>query len=277
MLASRFPRPGVQEQLYRAILDAAGDRPVTFRTLDIGGDKLLALHEGVRGGESGARLAGAAHRPRSPGAAAHAVARLRPGRAPGAISGSWRRWSRRSTNTGGRATLFDRELAWSASHGHEPPRSAKLGVMVEVPSLLWQLDEIAAAADFLSVGSNDLMQYLYAVDRDNRRVASRYDTLSIGFLRALRSIVEAGARAGTPVTLCGEIGGRPLDAMALMAIGYRQISMSATSIGPIKAMILTLNVKEAAREVDAMLASGRDDASLRGPLQELAGRLNVRL
>ncbi len=79
------------------------------------------------------------------------------------------------------------------------------------------------------------------------------------------------------MTLCGEIGGRPLDAMALMAIGYRQISMSATSIGPIKAMILTLNVKEAARAVEAMLASGRDDASLREPLQELAERLNVRL
>ena len=120
------------------------------------------------------------------------------------------------------------------------------------------------------------MQYLYAVDRDNRRVANRYDTLSVGFLRALRAIAEAGARAGTPVTLCGEIGGRPLDAMALMAIGYRQISMSATSIGPVKAMILTLNVKEAAREVEAMLAEGRADASLREPLQELAERMNVR-
>ena len=149
--------------------------------------------------------------------------------------------------------------------------------MVEVPSLLWQLDEIAAQADFLSVGSNDLMQYLYAVDRDNRRVANRYDALSVGFLRALRSIVEAGARAGTPVTLCGEIGGRPLEAMALMAIGYRQLSMSATSIGPVKAMILTLNVKETARAVAAMLAAGRNDASLREPLRELAERYGVRL
>ncbi len=136
--------------------------------------------------------------------------------------------------------LFDRELALSASHGHEPPRSVKLGVMVEVPSLLWQLDEMAASADFLSVGSNDLMQYLYAVDRDNQRVADRFDPLSVGFLRALRAIAQAGARAGTPVTLCGEIGGRPLEAMALMAIGYRDLSMSATSIGPVKAMMLTL-------------------------------------
>ena len=78
--------------------------------------------------------------------------------------------------------MFDRELDWSVSHGHEPPRTSSLGVMVEVPSLLWQLDEIAAAADFLSVGSNDLMQYLYAVDRDNRRVANRFDPLSVGLL-----------------------------------------------------------------------------------------------
>ena len=149
--------------------------------------------------------------------------------------------------------------------------------MVEVPSLLWQIDEIAAAADFLSVGSNDLMQYLYAVDRDNRRVADRFDPLSVGFLRALRAIAEAGERKGTPVTLCGEIGGRPLEAMALMAIGYRELSMSATSIGPVKAMTLTLNVGEAAREVEAMLATGREGASLRQSLLRLAERLGVRL
>ncbi len=173
--------------------------------------------------------------------------------------------------------LFDRELAWSASHGHEPPRSVRLGVMVEVPSLLWQIDEIAACADFLSVGSNDLMQYLYAVDRDNRRVANRFDPVSVGFLRALRSIADAGARAGTPVTLCGEIGGRPLEAMALMAIGYRDLSMSATSIGPVKAMTLSLKVRDLAGEVEAMLTEGHDEASLRAPLQALAERFNVRL
>ena len=173
--------------------------------------------------------------------------------------------------------MFDHELNWSLSRGHEPPRATSLGVMVEVPSLLWQLDEIAAAADFLSVGSNDLMQYLYAVDRDNRRVADRFDPLSVGFLRALRSIVQAGARHGTPVTLCGEIGGQTLEAMALMAVGYRELSMSATSIGPVKAMTLSLNIGAAECEVEAMLVKGREDASLREPLQRLAERLQVRL
>ena len=173
--------------------------------------------------------------------------------------------------------MFDRELDLSRSRGHEPPRTASLGVMVEVPSLLWQLDEIAVAADFLSVGSNDLMQYLYAVDRANRRVANRFDRLSVGFLRALRSIAEVGARHGTPVTLCGEMGGQTLEAMALMAVGYRELSMSAASIGPVKAMALSLNIVEAEREVEAMLAKGREQASLREPLERLAERLRVRL
>jgi phosphotransferase system, enzyme I, PtsP len=79
------------------------------------------------------------------------------------------------------------------------------------------------------------------------------------------------------VTLCGEMGGQTLEAMALMAIGYRELSMSATSIGPVKAMTLSLNIGEAEREVEAMLAKGREDASLRQPLQRLAERLQVRL
>ena len=124
------------------------------------------------------------------------------------------------------------------------------------------------AADFLSVGSNDLMQYLYAVDRDNRRVANRFDPLSVGFLRALRAIAQAGARAGTPVTLCGEIGGRPLEAMALMAIGYRDLSMSATSIGPVKAMTLTAQDRRDR-------ARGRGDAG-GGPRRGLAARAAAR-
>ena len=101
--------------------------------------------------------------------------------------------------------------------------------------------------------------------------------MSVGFLRALRSIAQAGVRHGTSVTLCGEMGGEPLEAMTLMAIGYRELSMSAASIGPVKAMTLSLNIGEVEREVEVMLAKGREDASLRQPLQRLAERLEVRL
>jgi phosphotransferase system enzyme I (PtsP) len=276
MLAARFPRPAAQRQLYRAILDAAGERPVTFRTLDIGGDKLLPYMKGVE--ETNPALGWRAlriglDRPGLLRLQFRAFIRAAAGRdlrvmAPMVSTVDEFRTAR---------AMFDREIAWNASCGYEPPRSTSLGVMVEVPSLLWQLDEIAAAADFLSVGSNDLMQYLYAADRDNRRVANRFDPLSVGFLRALRSIAQAGERHGTPVTLCGEMGGQTLEAMALMAVGYRELSMSAASIGPVKAMTLSLNIGEAEREVETMLAKGREDASLRGALERLAERLEVRL
>ena len=276
MLASRFPRPGAQQQLYRAILDAAGDREVTFRTLDIGGDKLLPYMKGFE--EENPALGWRAlriglDRPALLRMQFRAFIRAATGRdlkimAPMVSTVDEYRVAR---------SMFDHELNWSLSRGYEPPRTTSLGVMVEVPSLLWQLDEIAAAADFLSVGSNDLMQYLYAADRDNRRVANRFDPLSVGFLRALRSIAQAGQRHGTPVTLCGEMGGQTLEAMALMAIGYRELSMSPTSIGPVQAMTLSLNIGEAEREVEGMLAKGREDASLRKPLERLAERLQVRL
>ncbi len=174
--------------------------------------------------------------------------------------------------------LLDREIDFAARVGRQPPSSVAFGVMIEVPSLLWQIDEIARHADFLSVGSNDLMQYLYAADRDNKRVSGRFDVLNAGFLRALRSIASAGERANAPVALCGEIGGRPLEAMTLIALGYRNLSMSATSIGPIKAMALSMNVGEMGEALDDMLADGAgDSASLREPLREIAEKQGVRL
>jgi phosphotransferase system enzyme I (PtsP) len=149
--------------------------------------------------------------------------------------------------------------------------------MVEVPALLWQLDELASRVDFLSVGSNDLQQYLYAADRDNKRVAGRFDPLSPGFLRALKTIADAGARHRKPVTVCGEMGGRPLETMALIGLGYRNFSMAATAIGPMKAMVLSLDAGAATEGLAAMLTAPDHRDSLRASLQELADRLAVRL
>jgi len=276
MLASRFPRPQAQEQLYRQILDAAGGRVVTFRTLDIGGDKILPYMKGLE--EENPALGWRALRI---GLDRPALLRMQFRAFVRAAGGRNLRVMAPMVSTVDEykraRVLFDRELALSEARGYLPPLSARLGVMVEVPSLLWQLEEIAAVADFLSVGSNDLMQYLFAVDRDNRRVANRFDPLSVGFLRALRAIARTGVETGTPVTLCGEMGGQPLEAMALMAIGYREISMSAASIGPVKAMTLTLSLADIAREVETMLTQGRDEASLREPLIAAAERYGVRL
>jgi phosphotransferase system enzyme I (PtsP) len=276
MLASRFPRLAAQEQLYCAVLDAAGDRSVTFRTLDIGGDKVLPYMKGLE--EENPALGWRALRI---GLDRPALLRIQLRAMLRAAAGRELRVMLPMVSTvaefiEGRRWL-DREIAFARRCGREPPRSIALGVMVEVPSLLWQLEELARHADFLSVGSNDLMQYLYAADRDNKRVASRFDSLSVGFLRALRKVAEIGENGKTDVALCGEIGGRPLEAMALIGLGFRHLSMSATAIGPLKAMVLSMDAGAVRAELDAMLATRGDEANLREPLRALAERLAVRL
>ncbi|MCC2098179.1 MAG: peptidase, partial [Hyphomicrobiales bacterium] len=173
--------------------------------------------------------------------------------------------------------LATRELKHLERHGYDLPVDLKLGVMLEVPSLLWQLDEILAKADFLSIGSNDLMQYLFAADRDNRRVSNRYDPLSAPGLRALKHIVDRARIAGKPVTLCGELGGKPLDAMALVAIGYRGLSMAPANIGPVKAMILKLDAGDAAEFVADLIERHAGEPSLRSQLQTYAEAKGVPL
>ncbi len=276
MLAARFPRLEAQEQLYRAVLDAAGERPVTFRTLDIGGDKRLPYLKPFD--EENPALGWRAIRI---GLDKPALLRIQIRGLLRAAAGRRLRLMLPMISTvdefrRGRE-LLERELAFLAQLGRVAPASIALGAMLEVPSLLWQLDEIAAEADFISVGSNDLMQYLFAVDRDNKRVADRFDTLSPAFLRALRRIAEVGERGLAPVALCGEIGGRPLEAMTLIALGFRDLSMSATAIGPIKAMILSLPLNEVRGEIEALIAERGDRGSLREPLREIAERRGVRL
>ena len=149
--------------------------------------------------------------------------------------------------------------------------------MVEVPSLLWQLDEILARVDFLSVGSNDLVQYLTAADRDNKRVSTRFDPLSAPVLRALKLVTDKARETNTPVSLCGEIGGRPLEVMALIAIGYRGFSMTASAIGPVKAMLLGLDAGEAERFLLPRLAAHDGAPSLRAELRAFAEAKGVPL
>jgi phosphotransferase system enzyme I (PtsP) len=173
--------------------------------------------------------------------------------------------------------ICERELEFLRRHDYELPKALKLGVMVEVPALLWQLDEICAAADFLSVGSNDLTQYLFAADRDNKRVSARFDTLSPANLRALKSIVDVARRHGSPVTLCGEMGGRPLEAIALAAIGYRGLSMSGSAIGPVKAAILACDLAATRDFLMPLIDEPDGRASLRPEFQDFVEESGVPL
>ena len=154
-------------------------------------------------------------------------------------------------------SFVENELVHLRQHGRAPPSDLKLGIMVEVPSVLWQLDEICRRVDFLSVGSNDLVQYLYAADRDNKRVAKRFDPLSAPVLHALKLIAGKARAAATPLTLCGEISGKPLEAMVLLALGYRGLSMSPASIGPVKAMVLATNLGKAEEFVATLMKEAK--------------------
>src|SRR6185369_81957 len=104
----------------------------------------------------------------------------------------------------------------------------------------YQLDELLARVDFLSVGSNDLSQFMFAADRSNVQLANRFDAISPPFLRALKYIAAKRRAANKPVTLCGELASQPIGALALLALGYRSMSVSASSVVPVKAMLLDL-------------------------------------
>ena len=169
--------------------------------------------------------------------------------------------------------LVDRELDRLARNKQAPPRKVRVGTMLEVPSLAFQLPALLATADFISVGSNDLMQFLFASDRGNPRLDSRYDLISPPMLSFLKGVIDAARSRGVPVTLCGEMAGRPLEAMALVGLGFRSLSMAPASIGPVKQMILGLN----SGRLSAYMADlfGRSDHSLREQLRQFAVSENV--
>jgi phosphotransferase system enzyme I (PtsP) len=164
--------------------------------------------------------------------------------------------------------LVDREIAWAIRRGRPAPGRLEVGAMIEAPSLIWHLDALLPLTDFVSVGTNDLMQYLFAADRGNARVSERYDPLSPPALRALKSIRDACAKTGTPVAVCGEIAGRPLEAYALIGLGFERLSMPPAGVGPVKKMVLSCDRGAASRGVLALLGSAA--GSVRAEIEALA-------
>ncbi len=164
--------------------------------------------------------------------------------------------------------LLDKELARATAEGVEPPRSVKVGVMLEVPSLLWQLPALLDRIDFLSIGTNDLAQFLYACDRGNPRLADRYDLLSAPMLALFRHLIAQCRAAETPLSMCGEMAGNPIEAMVLIALGFRTLSVTPTAIGPVKTMVRSLDAGALARYLDEI--GDRPDHSLRRWLEAYA-------
>ena len=151
--------------------------------------------------------------------------------------------------------------------GHPRPERVRLGMMLETPSVVFAPDALYAAADFVSVGGNDLAQFFFAADRENERVRRRYDALNHSFLAMLGSVVERCRTAGTPLSYCGEAAGRPLEAMALAAVGFRELSMRPASIGPVKQALRGADLGQARAAIEASRAAG--ETSARGRLSAL--------
>ncbi len=267
LIASAMPKLSEQQAFYTEVLDEAGDKPVTFRTLDVGGDKVLpylahAKEENPALGWRAIRIA-----LDRPGLLRYQLRALLQAAAGRNLRLMFPMVAQVSEFQAARE-LLDKELARLERLGHPRPLDIKVGSMLEVPSLAWQLDALLPLVDFISIGSNDLLQFFFASDRGNPRVGDRYDLLSPAVLSFLQHVVAQCGVHDVPVSLCGEMAGRPLEAMTLVALGFRTLSIPPAAVGPVKAMILELDAGKLADFVNERLSL--PDSSLRSQLAEFA-------
>ena len=262
-----FPDVADQTLFYRRVYEQAGGRPVVFRTLDIGGDKVLPY------------LSHVAEENPAMGWRAIRIGLDRPAMLRQQLRALWRAAAGRElyikfpmiaeiAELDAARALLDLEAKRGAAEGREPPSAVRIGVMLEVPALLWQLPALFERIDFLSIGTNDLVQFLFAVDRGNPRLADRYDLLSAPMLSLFRDLIRKCDGAGVPLSMCGEMAAHPLEAMALVALGFRRLSLAPTALGAVKTMIRSLHAGELAGYLDEI--GGRPDHSLRRRLEAYA-------
>jgi len=267
MARSALPDVAAQTLLYCKILDQADGKPVVFRALDVGGDKILPYwnpyeEDNPALGWRSIRIT--LDRPAVLRHQLRALLRAASGRElrimfPMIAEVAELVQARR---------ILDLEIERERALGREPPAEIKVGTMLEVPALAFQLDALLPLVDFVSIGSNDMTQFLFAVDRGNPRIAERYDSLSPGMLTFIHAVATKCDAAGVPLSVCGEMAGRPLEAMALIACGVRVLSVASPSIGPVKTMIRSLAVGPARAYLGGLLTA--PDRSLRDKLKSFA-------
>lgn len=274
MVSSTMPRLAAQIELYAHVLNAAGERPVIFRTLDVGGDKVLPYMVGQR--EENPALGWRAirlvlDRPALLRYQLRALLIAAGGRTlsvmfPMVADVAEFRQARQ---------ILEVERRRLERMGQTLPVSVRVGTMLEVPALAYQLPALLPLVDFISVGSNDLLQFFFAADRGNPKVSNRYDLLAPSALKLLRDVCAACTAAGVSISLCGEMAGRPLEAMALIGLGFRSVSMNAVSVGPVKAMLRSLDVGQCRAYIDTLIEG--PDRTLRGKLESFARDHGVRI
>lgn len=255
LVSATLPRREAQQKLYKDVIEAAGDKPVTFRTLDIGGDKTVAYLRNDIGEEENPAMGWRAlrlslDREGLMKVQARALIEAAAGRELRVmfpmVSEPWEFDEARA--------LFEAQRVWLEDHHHRLPSEIYYGCMLEVPALAEALDILLPHLDFLSIGTNDLTQFLFAADRADPRIADRYDWLSPAILRFLRRIAIQCAEAEVPVTVCGEMGGRAIEAMALMGIGIERLSITPAAVGAIKAMIRSVDLSLLREQMKEWLA-----------------------
>lgn len=271
MVSDFMPKLKEQTALYQQAIDTAGTRPVTFRTLDLGGDKILPYVDPVP--EENPAIGWRAIRIAldRPGLMRYQLRALVAAGANRHLRIMFPMVTTVDEMVEARA-LFDREIERAAALDLDLPKKIEVGVMLETPSLAWQVSAVCDHADFVSVGANDLMQFFFAADRDNARVSDRYDPLHPAALSVLKFVADRCAINKTPVSVCGEIAGRPLEAITLAALGYRTFSMPVTGIGPVKAALLKLNTKDLADLIVPHISVESRLSSLREIVQDYATR-----
>jgi phosphotransferase system enzyme I (PtsP) len=250
-----------QAAVYARVLDAAGSRPVVFRTLDLGGDKLLpgsaaAEEENPAMGWRSLRIG--LDRPALFRRQLRALLLAAGGRA---LSVMFPMVATVAEFRAARALL----LAETARVRPAPAR-LRIGTMIEIPALLFQLPALLEEVDFISVGTNDLMQFLFAADRSSPALAGRYDLLSAPVLDLLDDLARRCAAAGVELSVCGEHASRPLEAMTLIGLGITTLSMPAAALLPVKAMLAELDLAALRQVLAAIRRTGAGAASLREPI-----------
>ena len=275
LVSAALPQRDRQTRLYRDVLDTAGDKPVIFRTVDVGGDKSLPYlrGEGDNGDENPAMgwraLRLALEREGLMKAQARALLEASAGRTLNVmfpmVSEPWEFDAAKA--------VFDAQIAFLRSRRKVLPEQIRYGVMLEVPALAEMLDVLAPKLSFVSIGTNDLTQFLFAADRSNPKLAERYDWLNPSILRFIRRVVRSLAGHQIDITVCGEMGGRPLEALALTGIGIRRLSITPASVGPHKAMFRKIDTRELSEQMEQWLNEPVTD--LRGALTEWADERDI--
>jgi len=274
LISATMPGRDRQLRLYTKVLEAARDRPVVFRTVDIGGDKALPyladVHEEAENPAMGWRaLRLSLDRSTLMKAQARSLIEASAGKVLRVmfpmVSEPWEYEEARA--------LFEEQVEWARKGHKKLPTRIEYGAMLEVPSLAEMLDQLLPRVDFLSVGTNDLTQFLFAADRSDPRLAERYDWLSPAILRFLKRVLNAARAHQVPLRICGEMAGRPLEAMALIGLGAENFSITPAGVGPIKAMVRSIDAAAVRARLDQLLEHPPKD--MRRALTDWARRHSV--